>query len=188
MIMEKKKKSLPVIPPVFHFWHPTIVSKMWQFLWGPHSLGRYQRTPWSDSPLPHPHADSVHHHSTYIPWVLFASGGRGGKLTAYGNSQPRGRIRATTAGLHHGHSNAGFLTHWVRSGIELASSWILVGFVSSAPQWELLNREFCTTCCICMKHSFPNLHKSSFSPHLISAQMITRKASPDSHYKVGCST
>ena len=29
------------------------------------------------------------------------------------------------------------LTHWVRPGIELASSWILVGFIIAEPQWEL---------------------------------------------------
>ena len=34
------------------------------------------------------------------------------------------------------HSNAGSLTHWVRPGIKLASPWILVGFISAAPQWE----------------------------------------------------
>ena len=37
-----------------------------------------------------------------------------------------------------GHSNAGFLTHWSRPGIEPASSWIVIRFVSTAPQWELL--------------------------------------------------
>ena len=31
----------------------------------------------------------------------------------------------------------GSLAHWARPGIEPASSWILVGFVSAAPQWEL---------------------------------------------------
>ena len=29
------------------------------------------------------------------------------------------------------------LTHWLRPGIEPASSWILVGFISTVPQWEL---------------------------------------------------
>ena len=32
------------------------------------------------------------------------------------------------------HGNSGSLTHWARSGVEPASSWILVGFISSAPQ------------------------------------------------------
>ena len=35
------------------------------------------------------------------------------------------------------HGNAGSLTHYVRPGIEPASSWILVGFISAAAQWEL---------------------------------------------------
>ena len=34
------------------------------------------------------------------------------------------------------HSNPGYLTHWVRPGIEPAFSWILVGFITSEPQWE----------------------------------------------------
>ena len=35
------------------------------------------------------------------------------------------------------HSNAGFLTHWARPGIKPTSSWILVGFITTEPQWEL---------------------------------------------------
>ena len=37
------------------------------------------------------------------------------------------------------HSNAGSFTHWVRPGIEPASPWILVRYVSAAPQCELTN-------------------------------------------------
>ena len=36
---------------------------------------------------------------------------------AYGSSQARGQIRAVAAGLHHSHSKARSLTHWVRPGI-----------------------------------------------------------------------
>ena len=56
----------------------------------------------------------------------------------YGNSQARNRIRATaaTSQLHHSNSNAGSLTHTVRPGIEPTSSWMLVRFVSPAPQQE----------------------------------------------------
>ena len=36
------------------------------------------------------------------------------------------------------HGNTRSLIHWTRSGIETATSWLLVGFVSTAPQWELL--------------------------------------------------
>ena len=50
---------------------------------------------------------------------------------AYGSSQAMGQMRAAAAGLCHSHSNARFLTHRVMPGIEIASSWILVGFVTA---------------------------------------------------------
>ena len=34
------------------------------------------------------------------------------------------------------HSNTGFLTHRSRPGIKLASSWLLVGFITTEPQWD----------------------------------------------------
>ena len=49
---------------------------------------------------------------------------------AYESSQARGWIRTAAASLHHSHSNAGSLTHWARTGMEPASSWILVGFLT----------------------------------------------------------
>ena len=45
--------------------------------------------------------------------------------------------RLGAAGLHHSHSNTGSLTHRVRPGMEPAASRILVGFVTTEPQWEL---------------------------------------------------
>ena len=36
------------------------------------------------------------------------------------------------------HGNAGSLTHGVRPGIESASSWMLVGFISAEPRQDLL--------------------------------------------------
>ena len=51
--------------------------------------------------------------------------------------QPCG-IRAAFATYTTAHGNARFLTHWARPGIELATSWFLVGFISPAPQGELL--------------------------------------------------
>ena len=45
-------------------------------------------------------------------------------------------MRAASATHTTAHGNAGSLTHWVRPGIEPATSWFLVRFVSSAPQWE----------------------------------------------------
>ena len=35
------------------------------------------------------------------------------------------------------HGNAGYLTHWARPGIESASSWILVRFITTKPEQEL---------------------------------------------------
>ena len=35
------------------------------------------------------------------------------------------------------HSNARSLTHWTRPEIKPKSSWILVGFVTAEPRWEL---------------------------------------------------
>ena len=35
------------------------------------------------------------------------------------------------------HGNAVSLTHWARPGLKPATSWFLVGFISTAPQWEL---------------------------------------------------
>ena len=57
---------------------------------------------------------------------------------ACGSSQARGRIKATAAGLHYSHSNAGSLTHWVRPDIKPASSWMLVGFLLTAEPWREL--------------------------------------------------
>ena len=57
---------------------------------------------------------------------------------AYGGSQARGQIRAVASGLHCSHSNVRCLTHWARLGIEPTSSWILVGFVTTESQGELL--------------------------------------------------
>ena len=53
--------------------------------------------------------------------------------------QPREhRIRAVSVTYTTAHGNTRSITHWVRPGIEPASSWILVGFISAEPQWELL--------------------------------------------------
>ena len=64
---------------------------------------------------------------------------------AHGSFQARGGIGAAATGLPHSHSNArsksatyttthsnaGSLTHWSSPGIEPASSWILVRFITS---------------------------------------------------------
>ena len=108
--------------------------------------------------------------------------------TAYGSSQARDWLGATAAGLHHSnarselrlavyttaHGNAGSLTHWVRPGIEPASSWILVRFVSTEPWWELplplfFMFQFCQTICRSLSMScqlaFLPIWMSSPSPH-----------------------
>ena len=46
------------------------------------------------------------------------------------------RIQAMSA-TYTSHGNAGSLTPWSRPGIEPASPWILVGFVTTEPPWEL---------------------------------------------------
>jgi len=45
---------------------------------------------------------------------------------------------ATSVTYTTAHGNAGSLTHWARPGIEPATSWFPVGFISSAPWRELL--------------------------------------------------
>ena len=74
--------------------------------------------------------------------------------TAYGGSQARGSNRSyscrwtpepqqhqiqASATYTTAHGNAGSLTCWVRPGIEPATSWFLVGFVSTMPPRELHN-------------------------------------------------
>ena len=68
---------------------------------------------------------------------------------AYGGSQARGLVYATATAmldlshifdLPHAYGNAGSLTHWARPGIKPASSWILVRFITTEPQWALLSQ------------------------------------------------
>ena len=56
---------------------------------------------------------------------------------AHGSFQAKGQIKAAAAGLHHSHRNARSPIHWARPGSKPRFSWILVGFISAAPQWEL---------------------------------------------------
>ena len=57
--------------------------------------------------------------------------------------QPQQRgIWAASAIYTTAQSNTGSLTHWARPGIKPASSWMLVRFISAAPQWELWNPVF----------------------------------------------
>ena len=52
------------------------------------------------------------------------------------------RIQATSSTYTSAHSNTRFLTYWAEPGIEPASSWILVGFITTEPQWEFLQVHF----------------------------------------------
>ena len=61
---------------------------------------------------------------------------------AYGDSQARGQIGATAAGLRQSHSNAESLAHGVRLGIEPTTSWFPIRFVSPAPREELPEMDF----------------------------------------------
>ena len=69
---------------------------------------------------------------------------------------PRLGVGTIAASLHHSHSNsrsepplqstwqlsnARSLTHWMRPWIKPTSSWILVRFISTELQWELLKRK-----------------------------------------------
>ena len=60
------------------------------------------------------------------------------KVQPWHTEVPRLGIRVMSTTYNTAHSNAESLTHWVRPGIkpEPASSWILVMFVTTEPQWE----------------------------------------------------
>ena len=47
-------------------------------------------------------------------------------------------IWAASATYTTAQANAGYLTYWARPGIKPKFSWILVEFVTTEPQWELL--------------------------------------------------
>ena len=57
---------------------------------------------------------------------------------AYGSSQAMGRIGTVSVTYAKAHSNAGSLTHSAKPGTEPVSSWILVRFLTTKPQRQLL--------------------------------------------------
>lgn len=89
-------------------------------------------------------SNSPHSHNTFFAFRAAP--------TAYGSSQSRDLIRATAADLCRiwaayetyttAHSSAWSLTHRASPGIKPATSWLLVGFISAVPQWELHNSYF----------------------------------------------
>jgi len=52
--------------------------------------------------------------------------------------EPHPHLQHTSVTYTTAQINTGPLTHWVKPGIEPASSWILVGFIPDEPQWALL--------------------------------------------------
>ena len=97
---------------------------------------------------------------------------------AYGSSQARGQVRAVAASLRHSHShtrskphlciphslcNTRFLTHWAGPGIKPASSWILVRFLTTEPQWEL---------CMCFYLGWVVAYLLSFSGVLLGSRFV----------------
>ena len=78
--------------------------------------------------------------------------------------------------LHHGSWQCWIPTHWVRPGIEPASSWLLVSFVTTEPQWELPTVRF-LTCWATMgtPESFlKKLHKTIFMTFGVSKDFLER--------------
>ena len=114
---------------------------------------------------------------------------------AYGGSQARGWIRAAASGLHHSHSNTGSelhlwptpkvtaasLTHWARPGIEPASSWIRVRFLSTAPPWELPAVNIFVMCFwyICAKGSLWYIFRSKIVGFKICCKFSSLQSNPN---------
>ena len=110
---------------------------------------------------------------------------------AYGSSQAKGQIGATSCWptpqpqqlwiqaksvtYTTAHSNTGTLTHWAKPRIKPTSLWLLAGFISTEPQWELPGFNIwckCLNTCI-IKTSFFFL---SYNSHLFSGfQRETRQ-------------
>ena len=100
---------------------------------------------------------------------------------AYGGSQARGLMAAAATSLCHSHSNARselhlqptpqcnarLLTHWARPVMEPATSWFVVGFVSTSPQWELQFLDF-------IGNNFSQ-HFSPFQYYLIGLELFLWK-------------
>ena len=60
------------------------------------------------------------------------------------------------------HGSTRSLTYWARPEIEITSSWILVGFVCTVPQWELWNLMYCDIFSGEVKTCVHWLHKQMF--------------------------
>ena len=71
------------------------------------------------------------------------------------------RIQAVSGTYTMAHSNARTLIHWERPGIQPASSWMLVGFISAEPWWELLDVGFWVVPLVHLPWLFPEMLCSS---------------------------
>ena len=127
-----------------------IVLMIWGLLW----LHINFRNAWSNSVTKHCYGCFDRHCTEFLflffyYFLLFSA-----TLVVYGGSHARGRIRATVLGtaiatatwdpshlcnLHHSSQQSQIPDPLSLAGVEPASSWILVRFVSTAPQWELLH-------------------------------------------------
>ena len=77
--------------------------------------------------------------------------------------QPQQRqIRAMSVTYPIAHGIARSLTHWARPWMVPASSWILVRFVSTEPQWELLPVLYLILIVITPIHTCDKTHKSVY--------------------------
>ena len=70
------------------------------------------------------------------------------------------RIHASSETYTTAHGNARSLTYWARPGIEPKTSWLLVGFVSTEPPWELLkiNSSYICVCVSYLPGLLPGKH------------------------------
>ena len=76
--------------------------------------------------------------ATPAAYGSFQAKGSNESYSCRSTPQPQQRqMRATSVSYTMAHGNTRFLTHRVRPGIEPASSWIPVRFVSATPQREL---------------------------------------------------
>ena len=86
------------------------------------------------------------------------------------------QIRAASAIYITAHGNARSLTHRAMPGIEPATLWFLVGFISAVPQWELRLFIFwlLTSCMFCkfFSHSVGCLFIVSFAVQIFSFDAV----------------
>ena len=61
------------------------------------------------------------------------------QLPAYTTATAMQDPRLESATYTIAHSITKYLTHWARQGIKPESSWIQVGFITTEPQWELVD-------------------------------------------------